>query len=76
MYVAKDQRGKLDLKTWPCIFLGYGNEEFVYRLQDLAEKKVIRKRDIIFMEEKMIVNREIENKPPATESRQVDAWSN
>ena len=31
-HVAKDQRGKLDPKSWPCIFLGYDDEEFGYRL--------------------------------------------
>ena len=54
--VAKDQRGKLDPKTRPYIFLGYDDDEFGYRLWDIANKKVIRSRDIVFMEEKTIVN--------------------
>ena len=76
VHVAKDQRGKLDPKSRPCIFLGYCNEEFGYRLWDLAEKKVIRSRDIVFMEEKTIVDWETENKSPTTESSQVDARLN
>ena len=48
VHVAKDQRGKLDPKSWPCIFLGYGDDEFGYRLWNLADKKVIWSRDIIF----------------------------
>ena len=56
VHMAKDQRGKLDPKSWPCIFLGYGDYKFNYRLWNLAEKKVIRSGDTIFMEEKTIVN--------------------
>ena len=37
MHVVKDQRGKLDPKSWPCVFLGDGDDEFVYRLWDLVE---------------------------------------
>ena len=42
VYVAKDRRGKLDPKTQPCIFLGYGDDEFGYRVWDPFQKKVIR----------------------------------
>ena len=60
VHLAKDKRGKLDLKVWRCIFLGYGDDEFGYRLWNLAKKKVIRSRDIVFMEEKTIVDWEKE----------------
>ena len=56
VYVAKDKPGKLDLKTHRCIFLGYRDEEFDYRLWNLEEKKVFRSRNIVFMEEKTIVD--------------------
>mgnify|MGYP000067078227 CR=1 FL=1 len=74
--VAKDQREKLDLKSRQCIFLGYDDDEFGYRLWNLAEKKVTRNRDIVFIEEKTIVNWEIENKTLVTKSSQVDARRN
>ena len=32
VHIAKDKRGKLDPKMWPCIFLGYGDDGFGYRL--------------------------------------------
>ena len=32
VHIPKDERLKLDVKTKPCIFLGYGHEEFGYRL--------------------------------------------
>ena len=31
-HVAKEKWGKLDPKTPPCIFLGYDDDEFGYRL--------------------------------------------
>ena len=48
MHVGKEQKRKLDPKTRPCIFLGYDDDEFSYRLWNLSEKKVIRSRDIVF----------------------------
>ena len=54
VHVAKDQRSKLDSKSKPCIFLGYSEDEFGYRMWDLLDKKVIRSRDVIFMEDKTI----------------------
>ncbi|RDX84970.1 hypothetical protein CR513_33901, partial [Mucuna pruriens] len=53
-HVPKEQRTKLDDKALPCIFIGYGNEEFGYRLWDPKNKKVIRSRDVIFHEEKLM----------------------
>ena len=50
VHVAKDQRSKLDNKSKPCIFPGYSEDEFGYRLWDLIDKKVVRSRDIVFME--------------------------
>ena len=32
VYAPRDERSKLDSKTKQCIFLGYSNEEFGYRL--------------------------------------------
>ena len=43
MHLSKDQRSKLDSESKPCIFLGYSEDEFGYRLWD-----------IVFMEDKTI----------------------
>ena len=42
VHIAKDQRGKLDPKSRPCLFLGYCEDEFVYQLWELVNKKVIQ----------------------------------
>ena len=49
MHVAKDKRSKLD-----NIFMGYPEDEFGYKLWNLFDKKVVRIRDIVFMEDKTI----------------------
>ena len=49
VHVAKDTCKKLDPESRPCIFLGYGDDEFGYQLWKLAEKKVMQSRDIVFM---------------------------
>ena len=32
VHVPKDERSKLDMKIRQCVFLGYGDEKFGYRL--------------------------------------------
>ncbi|KAL3835280.1 hypothetical protein ACJIZ3_003671 [Penstemon smallii] len=54
VHVPKDERSKLDAKTRQCIFIGYGNDEFGYRFYDPVEKKLVRSRDVIFMEDQTI----------------------
>ncbi|VFQ91846.1 unnamed protein product [Cuscuta campestris] len=53
MHVPKEHRLKLDFKTSPCVFVGYGDEEFGYRLYDPAKKRVVRSRDVVFYEHEM-----------------------
>ncbi|GKV14795.1 hypothetical protein SLEP1_g25613 [Rubroshorea leprosula] len=54
MHVLKEQRSKLDDKAIPCIFVGYGDEEFGYRLWDPEKKKTVRSRDVVFHEHEKI----------------------
>ena len=72
MHIAKDKREKLDPKTRPCIFLGYGDDEFGYRLWNLEEKKVIRSHDIVSMEGNTIVDWESEKSTTPSESSDKD----
>jgi len=54
VHVPKDERSKLDAKTIECIFIGYGHDEFGYRFYDHVEKKLVRSRDVIFVEDQTI----------------------
>ena len=49
-HIPKDKRSKLDFKSNKCIFLRYSNVKKGYRLYDVANKKVIFSRDVIFDE--------------------------
>lgn len=48
--VPKEKRSKLDPKSEPCIFIGYGEDQFGFKLWSLIEKKIIRSRDVVFNE--------------------------
>ena len=59
---CKGQERKVGSEVQPCIFLGYDDDEFGYRVWDLVDKKVFRSRDIVFMEHKTIADWESEKK--------------
>ena len=54
MYIPKYERSKLDVKTKYCIFLGYSQDEFGYRLYDPVSKKIVRRRDVIYVEDQIL----------------------
>ncbi|RDY11768.1 hypothetical protein CR513_03516, partial [Mucuna pruriens] len=51
VHVPKDERSNLDMKTRQCIFIGYGHDEYGYRMYDPFEKKLVKKRDVQFKED-------------------------
>ncbi|RDY10247.1 hypothetical protein CR513_05264, partial [Mucuna pruriens] len=67
VHVPKDEKSKLDMKTKQCIFIEYGHDEYGYRMYDLVEKneygyrmydlvekKLVKSRDVQFMEDQTI----------------------
>nr|KYP40338.1 Retrovirus-related Pol polyprotein from transposon TNT 1-94 [Cajanus cajan] len=50
VHISDQGRNKLDPKSKKCTFIGYGEDEFGYRLWDDENKKMIRSRDVIFNE--------------------------
>ncbi|GJW82873.1 putative RNA-directed DNA polymerase [Tanacetum coccineum] len=50
---------KLDVNTKPCVFLGYGQDEFGYRLYDPVQKRLVRSRDVVFEEDQTL--KDVEN---------------
>ncbi|KAF1892636.1 hypothetical protein Lal_00031906 [Lupinus albus] len=53
-HAPKHDRSKLDVKIKQCIFISYAEDEFGDELFDHIEKKVVRSRDVKFMEEQII----------------------
>ncbi|GKB70666.1 retrovirus-related pol polyprotein from transposon TNT 1-94, partial [Tanacetum coccineum] len=51
VHIPKDERSKLDVKGKPCVFLGYGQDEFGYKLYDPVQKKLVLSRDVVFEED-------------------------
>ena len=56
VHIPKDERSKFDVKTRHCIFIGYGMDEFGYKFYDPVNKKMIRSRDAVFVEDQTIEN--------------------
>jgi len=54
VHIPNDERSKLGGKTRQCIFIGYGEDEFGYRFYDHIKKKLVRSRDVHFMEDQTI----------------------
>uniref|UniRef100_A0A2N9J1S8 Integrase catalytic domain-containing protein n=1 Tax=Fagus sylvatica TaxID=28930 RepID=A0A2N9J1S8_FAGSY len=65
-HVPKEQRLKLDDKATPCIFVGYGDAKFGYKLWDPKKKKMIRSRNEVFHEDENITNYEKSEKSKST----------
>ena len=59
MYTDYAERSKLDAKSNKCVFVGYGGDEFSYRFWDYENRKIIRRRDVIFNENVMPKDRSI-----------------
>ena len=52
-HIDKDNRTKLEEKSKKCTFIGYGINDFGYRLYDYENHKIIRSRDVVFNEKVM-----------------------
>ena len=49
-HIDSENRTKLEAKSKKCVFVGYGINEFDYRLWDFENCKIVRSRDVIFNE--------------------------
>ena len=61
-HVDREQRKKLDPKSLKCVFLGYGGDEYRYRLWDYENNKVFHSCDVVFIEDCMYKDRKEEKK--------------
>jgi len=49
-HVPDEKRTKLESKSMPCVFLGYYEGTKTYRLMCLETKRIIKSRDVMFIE--------------------------
>ena len=49
-HIDKDDRTKLEAKSKKCTFIGYGVDDFGYRLWYFENRKIISSRDVVFNE--------------------------
>ncbi|CAL1397307.1 unnamed protein product [Linum trigynum] len=70
VHIPKDERSKLDSKKRPCVFIGYGQNEFGYRFFDPIQKKLIRSRDAVFIENETIEDVVARKEVPSTDASQ------
>jgi hypothetical protein len=49
-HVPDEKRSKLESKSMPCAFLGYYEGTKAYRLMCVENKRIIKSRDVVFIE--------------------------
>lgn len=49
-HIPKDEQGKMDLKTKPCIFLRYSETTKGFQMYDETKRRVFYSRDVVFNE--------------------------
>jgi len=62
VHINKENRTKLEAKSKKSTFIGYGVNDFGYRLYDYENHKIIRSRDVIFNEKVLYKNQLQEKK--------------
>ena len=62
VHINKENRTKLEAKSKKCTFIGYGVNDFGYRLYDYENHKIIRSRDVIIIEKVLYKNQLQEKK--------------
>ena len=50
MSIDSKNRTNLEAKSKKCVFVGYGINEFGYRLWDFENHKIVRSQNVIFNE--------------------------
>ena len=69
LHISKENRTKLEEKSNKCTFIGYGVNDFGYRLYDYENHKIIRSRDVIF-NEKVLHNNQLQEKKQEKENKE------
>ena len=69
VHIDKENRTKLEAKSKKCTFIGYGVNDFGYRLYDYENHKIIRSIDVIF-NEKVLYKNQLQEKKKENENKE------
>ena len=69
VHINKENRTKLQAKSKKCTFIGYGVNDFGYRLYDYENHKIIRSIDVIF-NEKVLYKNQLQEKKQEKENKE------
>jgi hypothetical protein len=69
-HIPDEKRNKLESKSMPCVFLGYCEGTKAYRLMCVETKRIIKSRDVVFLEGTKEVGVH-DNRPPSKEGEHV-----
>ncbi len=70
-HILDEKRSKLESKSMPCVFLGYCEGTKAYRMMCVETKRIIKSRDVVFLEGTKEVEGVHDNRPPSKEGEQV-----
>eukprot|EP00253_Pinus_taeda_P023081 PITA_23081 len=69
IHIDKENRTKLEAKSKKCTFIGYGVNDFGYRLYDYENHKINRSRDVIF-NKKVLYKNQLQEKKQEKENKE------
>jgi hypothetical protein len=70
-HIPDEKRRKLESKSMPCVFLGYCERTKTYRLMCVETKRIIKSRDVVFLEGTKEIEGVHDNRPPSKEGEHV-----
>ncbi len=71
VHIPDEKRSKLESKSMPCVFLGYCEGTKAYRLMCVETKRIIKSRDVVFLDGTKEVEGVHDNRPPSKEGEHV-----
>jgi hypothetical protein len=70
-HIPDEKRSKLESKSIPCVFLGYYEGTKAYCLMCVESKKIVKSRDVVFLEEMEKVKGVHDNRPLSNQVKHV-----
>jgi hypothetical protein len=67
VHIDKENRTKIEAESKKCTFIGYGVNDFGYRLYDYKNHKIIESRDVVF-NEKVVYKDQLQRKKQEKEN--------